>query len=135
MFHSVVAVCVMSLIASLSFMNKFTIIISFLQINLENYLNIPAELLVGSLWGRPLILRDMCDSLKFLVDFRCQIRFLEIIIKFLIDIDTIDSLSLILVFHKQEGIVVRLIGVEVHLLRLIYFKIFVHFFTNFLFLQ
>lgn len=90
----------------------------------NKYLRIPPKLLVAGLWEHPLILRNLGHSFKSIVDFGCEVGFLHLVIELLLNIDSFDSSALVLVLHQQEGVIVRLLCVEFHVLGLVDHEIF-----------
>jgi hypothetical protein len=79
MLHGIIAISVVCFRASFPPIGELAILVGFLCLGVGNYIDVPAQLLAGSLWKTPLVFGGLGDCFQFLIDFRwdfCFIHFL-----------------------------------------------------------
>lgn len=133
MFHRIIAISIVCLIACLPPVHKFTVVVRFL-IYIFIYIDVPSYLLITSLRHLPFVLGDMRYCFQLLIYLRGQVGLLHLIIQLLFNINAIDSSPLVFVFHEEERVVIRFFGIRIHLFRLIYFEVFIDMLMCMLFL-
>ena len=95
----------------------------------------PAYFLVGGLRDAPLVLGALRDGLELGGEVVGEVGVVGPLPQFFVVVHAVDGFSLVAVLHQQIGVVVGLLGVELHLLGPVQMEVRVQFVVQLLFFQ